>query len=51
MKAWIIAVLAAFSLQACVEEGTYPLTGEECSEDDPVLDMDAADCTIPGSGI
>jgi hypothetical protein len=51
MKAWIIAVIAAFSLQACTEEGVYPVTGEECSEDDPVLDMDAADCTIPGSGI
>ena len=51
MKPWIIALLAVFSLQACTEEGTYPLSGEECEEGDPVLELDAGDCAIPGSAV
>ena len=49
MKNWILAVLAVLLVAACTEDGTYPVTGKECSEDDPVLELDAADCTIPGS--
>ena len=31
-------------------EGRYPLLGEECSPGDPVLTLDAADCTVPTLG-
>lgn len=49
MKPWMMAAMAALMLAACTEDGTYPISGQECHEDDPVLDLDAADCTIPGS--
>lgn len=31
-------------LAACTEPGTYPISGEECGPDDPVLELDASDC-------
>ncbi|UWQ82088.1 hypothetical protein [Leisingera caerulea] len=31
-------------LAACNEPGTYPVSGEECGPDDPVLELDASDC-------
>ena len=38
-----------FALIGCTEPGHYPVTGEECGPNDPVLDMDAADCQpLPG---
>ena len=42
-------LLASLTLIACTEEGTYPISGEECSEEDAVQDIDAADCTVPGA--
>lgn len=36
-------------LAACTEDQTYPVTGQECHEDDPVLSLDAVDCTPPAS--
>lgn len=31
-------------LAACTEPGTYPVSGEECGPEDPVLELDASDC-------
>ena len=47
----LLALLATFGLSACVapEAETYPLSGEECGPEDPVLDLDAADCVAPGA--
>ena len=28
----------------CTDPGRYPISGEECKPDDPVLDLDANDC-------
>lgn len=28
-------------------EGKYPLSDDQCGPDDPVLDLDAHDCTLP----
>ena len=43
-----IIILALLSLPlllaACTEPGTYPISGEECGPDDPVLELDASDC-------
>ena len=50
MPTRILAVLlASLMLVACTEDGTYPLSGEECSPDDAVQDLDAADCAVPGA--
>ena len=36
--------LCLILLAACVEEGRYPISAEECDPSDPVHDLDAADC-------
>ncbi|MEO1638309.1 MAG: hypothetical protein AAFU41_03555 [Pseudomonadota bacterium] len=41
----IIMILAAVA--GCTDPDHYPISGQECSPDDPVLDMDAADCMPP----
>jgi len=49
---FLLAVLAA--LAACEPQSTYPISGEECSADDPVQSIDAAPCpgtTATGIGI
>ncbi len=49
-----LTLLAALGLAACVatEEDTYPLTGKECTADDPVQDFGATDCTpVAGTGV
>ena len=40
-------ILAFVAVTACTEDETYPISGETCSEDDPVLTLDAADCSLP----
>lgn len=35
-------------LMACTEPNTYPVSGEQCDPKDPVLELDAADCGMPG---
>ena len=50
----LLALLAAFGLSACAEpeDGTYPLSGEACTADDPVQDFGATDCTpVTGTGV
>ncbi|PJI84298.1 hypothetical protein BC777_3840 [Yoonia maricola] len=42
----IIPLFAILILAGCATEGTYPISGEECGPDDPVLTLDAADCTV-----
>ncbi|WP_299408918.1 hypothetical protein [uncultured Roseobacter sp.] len=39
---------ASLALLGCTEPETYPITGEECGPNDPVLELDAADCGTPG---
>lgn len=45
-----IPLLAILVLANCAPEGRYPLSGEECGPNDPVLSLDAADCTVPTIG-
>ena len=45
-----IPIIAILFLASCAAEGRYPLSGEECSPGDPVLTLDAADCTVPTLG-
>lgn len=42
----LIATALLVLLAACEDEvlETYPLSGETCSADDPVLDLDPIDC-------
>ena len=40
----LLPLLMILFLASCAEEGRYPLSGEECSPNDPVLTMDAPDC-------
>lgn len=50
-RSGLLAFLAAALLAACAEEGTYPLSGESCAPDDPVIGMDAGDCAaLPAGG-
>ena len=37
-------LIALLVLANCAPEGRYPLSGEECGPDDPVLTLDANDC-------
>ncbi|MFD1158105.1 hypothetical protein [Roseovarius aestuarii] len=43
---FVIILVAAFALAACENPQRYPVSGEECGAEDPVLDVDAsmADC-------
>lgn len=41
------ALALSLLLLGCVESGQYPVSGEECTASDPVLDLDATDCTPP----
>ena len=48
-----LTLLMALGLAACATpEGTYPLTGKDCAEEDPVQDFGATDCTpVAGTGV
>ncbi len=43
-----LLLLGVLGLGACTQPDTYPVTGETCGPDDPVLELDAADCGTPG---
>ncbi|MFL4470993.1 hypothetical protein ACERZ8_14295 [Tateyamaria armeniaca] len=45
---YAVAVIALVFLQACENPETYPVSGEDCGPNDPVLDLNAEDCTVPG---
>lgn len=50
MKRTIPALLliGSLGLAACTPPETYPIGGESCGPEDPVLELDAADCGTPG---
>ncbi|MDX8354947.1 hypothetical protein [Cognatiyoonia sp. IB215182] len=48
MRLGLIAAL--FLIAGCAETDRYPISGEECGPDDPVLTLDAANCTVPNVG-
>ncbi len=42
---------APLVLAGCEDDGKYPVSGEDCSAEDPVLTLDASDCMpVPASG-
>ncbi len=45
-----IPLLALIFVASCAGENRYPVSGEECGPNDPVLTLDAADCTVPTYG-
>ncbi|WP_323767619.1 hypothetical protein [Antarctobacter sp.] len=46
LLALLLGTFAIFTLTACEgpTDGTYPVTHETCSADDPVKDMEPIDC-------
>ncbi len=48
--AYLSVLGVAVILSGCTQEGKYPLSGEECKEDDPVLSLDAGDCAAAPAG-
>ncbi len=46
----LIPLIAMLFLASCADEGLYPVSGAECGPNDPVLTLDAADCTVPTLG-
>jgi hypothetical protein len=45
-----LPLFALLSIASCASEGRYPVLGEECGPNDPVLTLDAADCAVPAFG-
>lgn len=44
----ILVMLAAFAtISGCTDSDHYPISGQECSPDDPVHDLSASDCMPP----
>lgn len=45
----LTALAILLGLAACTEpeEGTYPVSGEVCTEDDPVQTLDLGNCVPP----
>lgn len=46
----LIPLLAVLVLVSCADTERYPVSGEECGPNDPVLSLDANDCVVPGLG-
>ncbi|AUJ63915.1 hypothetical protein B9057_14630 (plasmid) [Aestuarium zhoushanense] len=44
----ITLVALALAVAGCTEPGHYSVSGEECGPNDPVLELDANDCGVPG---
>ena len=44
-----LILAATLGLSACAETGTYPVSADQCGPSDPVKDLDAADCVVPGT--
>lgn len=44
----MMLVLGVVALTACTQPETYPVSGDTCGPEDPVLELDAADCRMPG---
>jgi len=43
----LAALALSLLLAACAEENRYPVSGDECKASDPVLGLNAANCTPP----
>ena len=43
----LLVLAAVLAVSACTQPKTYPISGQECGPEDPVLDVDAsmANCT------
>lgn len=50
MARFLILLMSVLALSACTEEGRYPLSGEECTAEDPVQEMTSADCAALPTG-
>ena len=40
----VLSLLGSLFLSACAEDGKYPVSGEECTQSDPVQEMSVPDC-------
>ena len=47
----LTALGLALALTGCTAPDRYPVSGEACAADDPVLELDAGDCTIAPVGV
>ena len=45
-----VPLFALLFIASCAAEDRYPISGAECGPNDPVLTLDAADCTVPTMG-
>ena len=45
----LLILAASLGLSACAATGTYPVSDEQCGPTDPVKNLDAADCMVPGT--
>lgn len=45
----VLFLATAFGLSACAQTGTYPLGKDQCKPSDPVQEMHANDCMVPGT--
>ncbi len=45
-----LPIVALLMIASCAPEGQYPVSGEECGPDDPVLTLDASDCDVVPTG-
>jgi hypothetical protein len=43
----IVLISATLGISGCAEPGHYPVSGEDCKPNDPVKDLNAADCIVP----
>ncbi|MGB8812621.1 MAG: hypothetical protein WCC57_05495 [Paracoccaceae bacterium] len=49
-KIQLLVFAMMFAVAGCADPGRYPVSGEECGPNDPVLDMSAPDCgTVPAT--
>lgn len=50
MPRYLILLTATVFLAACTDDEHYPVSGEECHEGDPVLEMTPPDCIALPTG-
>lgn len=50
LKSLAVLLTVAMVLSGCQKPGTYPVSGQECGPEDPVKELDAADCYAPPTG-
>lgn len=43
----LVMCIALSGLAGCDDPDRYPISGQECSPDDPVMDLDPSGCTPP----